>query len=112
MKFYTTKQVRACNLQELERLLHKDGEHLVIRIDGVWREPFDVYAEPDDATVVYGEGHVPSKILERLDTSTPLWVVVRYLVEEKSTSGGEIEDELAFLRYRDLIEVQMPEENA
>ena len=105
VKFYTTKQVRVCDLPKLYRAI--SNEWLVIRIDGKWREVLDVWEDPEDAE------HYPADQLrlaeQYLDTVTHLHIGVRYLVEEKST-GSDLEDALAFLRWRDLIEVQAPED--
>jgi hypothetical protein len=106
ISFYTIKQVQASDLGDLQRGMRNNW--LVVRIDGKWREVFDVWSDNDDPATLFGDNDYTRMINEWLETESPLWTVVRYLVEEKSKE--QISDALHAFRYRDLVEVQVPEE--
>ncbi|KUL44789.1 hypothetical protein ADL22_12665 [Streptomyces sp. NRRL F-4489] len=97
-QFWTTATVRA------EELLESD----TIKVDGKWREVFDVWKEGDDVAGNFGDDSDLTKmIMEKTDWMSPCWVAVRYVDEEKSTAN-EIESGLAFFTLRDLVEIQVP----
>ncbi|MCX4657293.1 hypothetical protein OG249_36135 [Streptomyces microflavus] len=77
-----------------------------VKIQGVWREIFDVWRDTDDPAAMFGENNPTTvAILARTDWVSPCWIGVRYVNEDRST-GHEVEDALHFFRLRTLVEVQ------
>lgn len=81
---------------------------ITVKIDGVWREVFDVWAEGDDAYEMFGQDSpTAQKINDKIDWASPVWVGVRYLTEEFSDAGN-LEDALHFWRTCEPVHVLVP----
>ena len=101
---------------QARHLKHFEAEHhlacgaaITVQIDGKWREVFEVWTDGDDPARVFGENSDYAKAIgEFIDYASPCWVVVRYVVEEKSNSA-EIDDAIHRFRTCDLVAVQVPE---
>jgi hypothetical protein len=106
VQFYTSKQVRVCDLRTLYQAIK--NEWLVIRIDGRWREVLNVWDRPEQYEIELFPDEL-AQVERHLDTVTEIYVAVRYLLEEES-ADDHLENRLVFLRWRDLVEVQVPEE--
>ncbi|MFB8442680.1 hypothetical protein ACFC7A_26880 [Streptomyces niveus] len=96
---WTTATIRAVDLRDDDTVL----------INGTWREVFDVWKDGDDPAPQFGEGEpLTVAILAKTDWSSPCWVAVRYVDEDRSTAS-DIESALHFLRLRELVQVQVQE---
>lgn len=93
---WTTQTIRATDLVDSDTVL----------IEGVWREILDVWGPEDDPAAEFGEDDPTTLAIEaKTDWSSPCWVAVRFIDEDRSTDMG-IEDALHFFRLRDLVQVQ------
>jgi hypothetical protein len=108
--YQTTRHVQARHLKQFETA-HRSIHHqaITVRIDGTWREVFDIWQSGDDpAEIPVADDAVTARIADAIDYASPCWVVVRYVVEERCTPA-EIADGLCTLRTCDLVEVQVPD---
>ncbi|WP_086779517.1 hypothetical protein [Streptomyces griseus] len=93
---WTTQTIRASDLTGTDTVL----------IEGVWREVLDVWTGDDDPAAQFGEDNPTTlAILAKTDWSTPCWIAVRFVDEDRS-NDMESMDSLHFFRLRDLVEVQ------
>ncbi|MDJ0463076.1 hypothetical protein [Streptomyces sp. H27-C3] len=100
----STRRVWATVTVRAEELLETD----TIKVDGKWREVFDVWKDGDDVAEMFGDGSdLTVKIMNKIDWNSPCWVAVRYVDEGRSTAD-EVESGIAFFTLRDLVEIQVP----
>jgi hypothetical protein len=93
---WNTDTIRAADLTDTDTVL----------ISGLWREILDVWQDGDDPSARFGADSPTAKsLLAKIDWSSPCWIGVRYVDEDRSTPN-EIEDALHFFRLRELVQVQ------
>lgn len=93
---WTSQTIRASDLVDSDTVL----------IEGVWREILDVWTAEDDPAAEFGEDNPTTlAILAKTDWSSPCWLAVRFVDEDRSTDQESI-DALHFFRLRDLVQVQ------
>lgn len=108
--FQLVRSMQARHLKQYEAEHHLAcGGPITVRINGIWREVFDVWADGDDPATTFGDdGEYTKQIGESIDYASPCWVVVRYVVEERSNCA-EVSDAIHRFRTCDLVDVQVPE---
>ncbi|GLF98206.1 hypothetical protein [Streptomyces yaizuensis] len=95
--YWTTRLVRACDVQE--------GD--VVLIAGRWREVVDVYNSGDDPKSDLGQdSHAALEIRKVIDRANSVWTAVRFVTEEQC-SGLEISTRVEALLWCTLVEVQV-----
>ncbi|MFJ5890312.1 hypothetical protein [Streptomyces californicus] len=93
---WTTETIRASDLTDADTVL----------IDGIWREILDVWTPESDPAAQFGDNSATTAaILAKVDWSSPCWMAVRVVDEDRSTDD-DLEDVLHFFRLRELVEVQ------
>ncbi|MEJ3741799.1 hypothetical protein WEI85_00655 [Actinomycetes bacterium KLBMP 9797] len=105
-----TRHVQARHLKQFETEHRRAyGEAITVLIGGIWREVFEVWADGENPASLFGEDAEYTKVItDALDYASACWVLVRHVVEEKSTPF-EVADAVHRFRTCELVEVQVPD---